>query len=280
MRGNHKFLIPIACILVFQATGSPQTLKSEPARPAHRYATPTAVFDAYRVAIAKKDAATEMYCQVKEIREDAYQMFVGGGYAAAIQPEMAPGIAAVIKKFGADGIYDEHTKRFKAKHGYDPVKAQAEYEAKMNKTVEEYRKKHPNDGPHSDGEIASIQPLGGPPNQIDEELLRAVVNAKIADKVGFVIAMQEATRDVKFVERSLGPLKNIRIHGNTATGVATETMKYNDAGPGAPAKIGTTTSESSFFFRKTPEGWLIGYPVGAEIPAPIAPQPVPPPGLG
>jgi hypothetical protein len=262
----------VASVLATCAGASAQCL--------HGYATPTAVFDAYRVAIAKKDAATEAHCQVKEIREDAYQSYIGGGYAAAIRPEMAPAVAAAIKKFGAEGVSDEHIKRFKAKYGYDPIKAQAEYEAKMQKTIDDYRKKHPEEPPYSDGELAAVRPLGGPPENLDEGLLRAVVNEKIADKVGFVIAIEEATRNKKIVEQSIGPLKNIKIRGSTATGEATVTLKLNDALPGQPANILTTTSESKFFFRRTEEGWLIGFPVGAEIPPAVAPRPEPAPPAG
>jgi hypothetical protein len=117
----------LAAIITFAVLQSPALARHLPAsKPTMltppSYATPTAVFDAYRVAIATNDVATEMYCQVKEIREDAYQSYLCMGLAAGVFPASVPGMAAAIKMFGADKVADEYLLLFKAKPPASPRK--------------------------------------------------------------------------------------------------------------------------------------------------------------
>ena len=107
MHSGRAVLIGIVTVCQPSVFSQVPPKPAPPAPPPKHYESPAAVFNAYRVALAKKDTATEIYCHVKEIREDAYRYYIGGGYAAAMRLEMAPGIAAALKKFGVDAIDDE-----------------------------------------------------------------------------------------------------------------------------------------------------------------------------
>jgi len=101
---------------------SPPTPKS----PRVQYESPQAVFEAYRQAIANGDMRTLVYCYVREIREDAYQMVVEANLAAACAPRFEPKVTAVFKRFGLNmtAIEAKYAKQYKTKHGVDSEAAQ------------------------------------------------------------------------------------------------------------------------------------------------------------
>jgi hypothetical protein len=244
MDSGRAFIIALAILVSY---GSDALAQNAPApksvTPAQKsYSSTQAVFDAYREAVAKNDIRTEFSCWVPEIREVAADYFIGFSLPYANFPEESPKLTAALKKCGADDVMAEYVKQFKAKRGFDPVKAQAEYEAKVKKI---------------EAGTAKYDELGPWPNTLDEELLRKIASERFTDKVGVVIALEDATRDPQRSPTRFGSLRNIRICGNTAFGVATGTNSLHRAEPGQAEKIVSESSEAEFIFRHTKGGWLI-----------------------
>jgi hypothetical protein len=113
--------------------------------------------------------------------------------------------------------------------------------------------------------------------QVDQELLRKVVDDRIIKKDEFVIAMNYATQDPKKPRDPPGPLKNLRINGEKAIGTTYDIIRGESAEAGQPSKPFAQKVEYNIVFRKTAEGWLYA---GPEPTPPLLPGQAPPPPLG
>jgi hypothetical protein len=108
---------------------------------------------------------------------------------------------------------------------------------------------------------AAIRSIGRRPDQVDETLMRRVVNDAIVNKFEFGVAIAEAARRPTDRRASYGPLRKVVITGDKATGSAED--KINAIGPlNGPKPVQRDyvpgfDTDSGFQFRKTNEGWLI-----------------------
>jgi hypothetical protein len=176
------------------------------------YASPQAVFDAFRGARAKGDKRTEFYCLTPEGRDGE----VLGAYLVCKLTKDTPKMAAVRKQFGVEeSVVDaEVEKRFRG--------------------------------------------VQQPPWEAVMDVCRRVVNEKVTDKVGFVVAMDEARGRPDYDRARIGPLKGVRVQDDTAIGQAAVSTYHLSRKPGMQKdeKVWTTEDEP-FRFRRTKDGWLI-----------------------
>ena len=265
MRKGHAFVVAVGVLVSLQAELLPQdrpTPKSAAQAPTV-YATPNAVFDAYREAIAKNDTRTVLLCQVPEMRGDAYQAFVSSGMAAD-----KPKVVAVLKKFGTEAIWPQYVKQYKSKHGVDPEKAEVEYDAKLEKALSDYYARHGKNAPYPE---AIVKQLGAEPR--DEQLLRSIANQKIPDSIAFIAELEDAARNADSEPNLLGPLKNLRIKGDTAEAETTQAIYgISSEGAGKPNKRFRQDVPMPINFRKTKAGWLICYANPSPAGVPSAPH--------
>jgi hypothetical protein len=273
MRVCWEFLAAVAAVVIVPSASHTQDrqLPKTGDRPQKPYASPSDVFDAYRQAFERKDARAELSCWVPEIREDAGRYFAITGIAYAMAPdEFDPKTRAVLKKLGADKVVAEYVKQFKAKYGYDPVKFQIDYEAKVKQIK---------------AGLANPNELGQWREVLDEGMLRTIANQLFTDKFAVVLALDDFQSYAGTTR--YGPLKNVRTLPDGATGVAVETTRAevrDSGGPGPGRQVNAASaSETQFWFRKTKDGWLIsGGPRGVseppKLPAPgWPPTPAPAP---
>jgi hypothetical protein len=230
-------------------TNMPSTL------PAKNYASPNAVFDVYRNAIAKRDTRAEMLCLTAEMRADlAFHTLAG---CADVE---SPQIDAVLRKHNANqGIIDaEYYKEYQAKHGVDLRKQQAEYEARLAKAWEEYDRKQGKQSSGGPVPSAVLQQAGPPPPPplSDERLIRKIVDEKIINKVEFVVDVRNALQRSENEVLHYSVLKNVSVQGDTAFGMTTVSI-HDYGGAGKAGKNVIDTVEYTFDFRKTSDGWLI-----------------------
>jgi hypothetical protein len=252
-------------IVLAQNTAAPKTAPPSP----RVYPSPEAAFEAYREAIAKGDARTEYFCQVPELRGDTYQAYATGVGFAGHKPE----VIAVVKKFAVEWatIAAEYDKRHKQKYGSSFDKLTQDYVAKRDKALAEYEKIH---GKNKFPVIPeAVVKQVGPGPQMDQELLRKLINEKISDKDEFIVAMDLATQDPKKPRDPPGPLKNLRVKGDMAVGTTYSIVRGERTEAGQPTKQFADKFEFTIRFRKTNDGWLVA---GEEPPAPLVPRPPPP----
>lgn len=180
----------------------------------------------------------------------------------------------MVKRFGVEPalIEAEYDKRHNHKYGTSFDKLTKEYVAKRDKALAEYEKVH---GKDQYGAIpeAVVKEVGLGP-QVDQEILRRLINEKIVDKDEFIIAMDTATQDPKKPRDPPGPLKNLRINGEAAVGTTYDIIRGESAEAGQPSKPFAHKFEHSIRFRKAKDGWLVA---GEEPPAPLVPGQPPPP---
>jgi hypothetical protein len=261
-RMRSVFILSVAALAVLDtvvAAQSPPAPKTVP--PAQvRYDSPQAVFESYRQAIAKGDVRTQVLCHAREIREDAYQMLTEALLSAACAPRHEPKVTAVLKKFKLDmtAIEAEYTKQYKAKHGVDPETVQAEYKKKFEHALSEYLKAHPKENRDSPLPWEEATKRAGPwPEQVDEAIMRKIVDAAVPDKTGFAIAVQEALTDPSETRDKPGQLTNVRITGDHATGESESTSYHIENTDGRSDRKVIDRFKRNYQFRKTSEGWLI-----------------------
>ena len=196
-----------------------------------RYASPTAVFDAYRKARDKHAARMVFSLLTPQAQSDAvFETF----FACAEQgsQEMGP---IVPKYVDLATLGDDYEKQYKKKHGVDLAKLQAE---------------HKND------------PTFVPPSQ-DEQLWRDVVAAHIKDKAGFyeAVAKHFDERDAKRHEEKpvspLGDLEQVVVQDDTATGHAATLGFHYETPPGKPTQKVEDRIDKTFKFRRINGGWLM-----------------------
>src|SRR5205085_2025042 len=120
-----------------------------------------------------------------------------------------PEVIAVLKKFGVETsvVEAEYYKQYQAKHGVDLKKLEADYQAKFAKALAEYERKHGRKDPYGAVPEAVTRQVGPPPQHDDQELYRKILNEKVVDKVGFIVAVEVAGRNPGDDPTLYGPLK-------------------------------------------------------------------------
>ncbi len=196
-----------------------------------RYASPTAVFDAYREARAKRDARTIFSLSTPQVQSDTVFeslfscMERQGADAITGRRSEAEEIGRIVGKYFDDqAAVDEYNKQYKKKHGTDPRTP-----------------------PHND------------------QLWYDAVTAHVKDKAGFVEAVAKhfeestAKRHEENPISPLGDLEHLVVQGDTATGSAKETILRRIASGESPPKAGgpPSTHDKPFKFRRVNGGWLL-----------------------
>jgi hypothetical protein len=224
--------------------------QAPPAQPPKGYPSPEAVFEAYRDALDKKDARRELLCQIPELRGDAYATFVG------CQLCDKPAVAAVQRRFGVEtqAVMDEHCTLYQREHGVDLKRLAADQDAKVAAAFKEYYDRNGKDAPYP-AELA--QRLWPPQPPRDDELMRRIVNSKVADHLGFTFAVLDASRSRDYEPLRLSPLRNVRVTGDSASGGATVTAYHLATSPGQPGTRVRDGVVRTIRFRKSQDGWLI-----------------------
>jgi hypothetical protein len=231
MRNGHAacfvaLLVPL-CLLTAScvSSGDDKTPK--------RYASPIAVFDAYRKARDKRDSRVVFSLLTPEAQNDA----VFESFFACMEQgskEMGPNISQYVG-IGIATLEDDYEKQYKEKHGIDLAKVRAGHE---------------ND------------PKFVPPPH-DEQLWRNAVASHVKDKAGFCEAVAKhfderaANRHEENPVWPLGDLEHLVVQGDTATGSAKETILPR--GGESPLKPGQSPPiyQKPFKFRQVNGGWLL-----------------------
>jgi hypothetical protein len=192
---------------------------------ANRYASPTAVFEAYREARGSRDTRTCFSCLTPVMQDEVvFQTFFECAERNSKEDQ-----ALIKSQIDLSAANDDYEKRYKVKHGIDLPKVRAGHE---------------ND------------PKFVPPAN-DDGLLRDAVAAHVKDIPGFVEAAAKLSK-----ERPVSPLGDLRdlvVQGDTATGHAKVTIVPNVAGGETPVKPGESPAvyDRPFKFRRVDGGWLI-----------------------
>jgi hypothetical protein len=211
------------------------------------YPSPTAVFDAYRKALAKGDLRMAQLCLTPELIDDEVE-------EALFLCEMRHLVAVRTKYLGeTDAVEAEYRERHMAKFGVDPKAVKDEYNVKLTAAWEEYHRKHAMEEPFGPVPQAVIEQVGLQPRIYDSDLVRTVVLGRIADKVGFVAAVCETLYGPSSY---IGALRKVRMREDTAVGEATETS-YGIGANGLPDRAVERTTANTIHFQKTKYGWLI-----------------------
>jgi hypothetical protein len=198
--------------------------KKETENPA-RYPSPTAVFDAYRNALGKREWRTVFSLLTTEAQnETVFETFFS---CAELDSDESN---AIIKRYvDLTAANDEYESQYKAKHGVD---------------LKKLMKEHQDD------------PEFVPPAQ-DREIFRDAVAEHVKDKPGFYESAAKM-----FVETTpvfpLGDLEHLVVKGDTAKGSAVQTIvsrsgESSSQGPGQSQPV----YEKSFEFRRVGNGWLL-----------------------
>jgi hypothetical protein len=225
-----------------------------------RYVSPAAVFDAWRAAQAKRDYRTAFFCLTPaSIAALAYQAYVASYFAG--EGELSPKVAAVLKKHGVDdasAIYDEYATRYQEKHGVDIRELERQYQERMKQHIDKQIEKNPSLA-ESGGPFTAPDFLSNAVPARDEELFQQVVADRIKDKPGFYTDVARAV-PTDYLPK-IGPLQNIRIRDDIATGRATETSQivHYEALRGQKERkvVSTDKTDKTFHFRRVQGGWLI-----------------------
>lgn len=223
------------------------------------YASPGAVFEAYRVAHEKQDYRTVFFCLTPESQELA----VFETYFAANMHLNNPKMVAVLKQYGVEekGIEGEYYKRYWDKHGIDLAKVIADQEKAREKAKKspEKQKNAPTQGiavrlvPAPEGEPGNARPSLPP---TDQDLLQKALLARIADRAGFVAAVEKVLAN-KEGHPGFSKLENLTIQGDTATGCANTIIDHWEAEQGKPEKKVGDVVKVTFHFRKWKGSWFI-----------------------
>jgi hypothetical protein len=186
-----------------------------------RYASPTAVFDAYREAREKRDWRKCFSLLTLEAQNDAlFESFFACGMHDSKESR------AILKKYGLDdaAVGDALRKKYKEKYGIDIDTAEG---------------------------AASVALLG----DSDRDLLVDVVAAHVKDRAGFFEAENNP-----FVEATVSPfgdLEQLVVHDDTATGRAATSSFHDETPPGEATRKVEDKIYKTFYFRRVNGGWLL-----------------------
>jgi len=220
------------------------------------YSSPVAVFDAFRASRDQQDWQTILPCLTPELRDD--QVFEA--FFACSMQRSNPRIVAVLKKHGVDSeaILAEYHKRYKEKHGVDIAKLLADRKAAAEKAAPSRK---PQEGTQSSGEGIAVpgsssEQLGPPRPPDDEALLRTAICAAVRNKAAFCGDVDSVITNSKR-PTPIGKLEQLRVHGDTAVGLAKTMIYHTRSGPEESLqKVGQEIG-LNFRFRKLNGSWLI-----------------------
>ena len=214
------------------------------------YASPEAVFQAYRQGLAKNDARIWYFCLVPTLRDEQVieSLFACGIHMAPDDP--------VRKKFGLDdaSLGSEYNKRYEKKYGVNPSKVHEEYYQKLQKAQEEFVRRHGNSIDKALITQEAIKQIGPMPQLHDQGLYRLIVLEKVTDKIGFVAAVEAALRTPGHDPIKFSPIRNVRIVGDSASGQTTGVHYGLRREPGGPEKKMEYRYDQTVQFRKTKDG--------------------------
>jgi hypothetical protein len=215
MRRLSGARIVVAVVPLFALTAL--YLASADDKAPNRYASPAAVFDAFRKARAKKDMRSVFPLLTPEAQDHCVAesffscMEAGSKRTGDVVPKFVDGAA----------LTDDYDKAYKKKHDVATAKRE--------------QRKNPTSAP--------------PPH--DGQLWNEVVVAHVKDKVGFCEAVEKLFGNNPV--EPLGDLEQVAVDGDTATGKAKLTLgPLPGELPRAVDKIDTT-----YRFRKIDGGWLL-----------------------
>jgi len=149
-----------------------------------------------------------------------------------------PKVIAVLRKFNVDEnkFNQTFTKLYKAKFGVDYETAEADYQAKVEKAVR------------------AGQPVPERANDLDVRY--KAINTLVADRVGFITAVEAAFKSPNDDPAVLGELRDLTIQENKAVG-RHSTRVYHLQGDGRGSQKGFQDVVGQIHFRKTKDGWFI-----------------------
>lgn len=183
-----------------------------------RYASPAAVFDAYRKARDEKDSR-KVFSLLTPRKQNS--MISGAFFFCAIRPSEET--RAIVNRFvDGTGLEDEYNRRYQEKHGIDIAKFKAEHEQDPDYT----------------------------PLPLDKDLQDEVFAGHVKDKAGFYEA---AAKLADGRVHPLGRLEQVDIQGDTATGRAeSRAIPPVDEPPRVMPSFYKTIR-----FKKINGGWLV-----------------------
>ena len=212
----------ISLLILSGACARQHDSKPSAGLPGGVYATPAAVFDAYREARRKKEWRKCFDCltpdaQKSMVFELVFQCGLGGS-------ERAP---LIVKEFVDDKLQSDFDKKFKEKFGMD----HATFREKLR----------------SDPNVAAQETS-------EHQLLCDVVAAHVRDRAGFFEAVSNLFDQG---DEPLGELKQIMVDGDTASGQTESMMQHLSSSGDGVYKVVRSRYDKTFQFRKVNGGWLI-----------------------
>jgi hypothetical protein len=211
--GFFAALIPVLLLTVSCASSESDT-------PPQGYASPAAVFEAYREARIKRDWSKIFFLLTPDAQNDA---LFEGYFECGIRDSKESN--AILSKYGLDdaSLKIPLRKEYQEKYGVDIA------------TLDE----------NSHGEATRTPP------SLDRESVVEFVSAQVKDKVGFFGSVANLSRDIPVAP--LGDLEQVVIHNDAATGGATMTTAPTLGEP--PPVVDKT--HKTFRFRRVNGGWLL-----------------------
>src|SRR5262245_12748820 len=211
------WLIPL--LILMASCARHHENKPSAAQSRSTYATPVAVFDAYRGARRKREWRKCFDCLTPESQKDMmFEIF----FACAMSDSSE--VAAMCKKYigGRDTFNEDYERRYKEKHGV---------------SIEEVRAKEQTEEPR------------GPTATSDRDLLVEVLNAHIQDKAGFYESAANLLEQGESYE-PLGELKQLTVEGDTASGQAESMMQHLSSSGDGVDKVVRSRYDKAIHFRK------------------------------
>ncbi|REK19457.1 MAG: hypothetical protein DWQ37_01275 [Planctomycetota bacterium] len=235
-------------LVLLLLSGCPESAAQQKEAEATVYASPNAVFDAYRHAYNNQDWRSLYFLCTRELQQElvfeaAFKCYEVGDADSATR--------RIEEKFGASeaDLTKKYYESYKRKHGHGDVidkylaKAIPHLEAKAGSGVE-------TDESQFSEEAAAVKALPA-----DKELQIQAVYDATKDKVGYFAAVQEMVQSGR-KPNVIGDLKELVVDGDTATGHATILKR---PGP-RESKQTDSTYDKRFKFRQLNGGWLVDLP--------------------
>lgn len=194
-----------------------------------RYASPKAVFDAYREVHARRDYRMCFSLLSLERQDDAvFEAF----FACAMHPQKTN---AILKRYGVDEatLTSDLRREYEAKHGVEPAGDKA-LDDDLDK---EYEAAH------------------GVPPASRRDVMCDVLRRRIKDKAGFYEAAVNLLVD--HPPSPIGDLEQVTVKDDTATGRATVSNFHCESPPNEAPRRVEDRLDKTFRFRKVNDGWLL-----------------------
>jgi hypothetical protein len=193
---------------------------------ASMFRNPQEVFDAFRLAHAKRDWRTVLSCFTPRAKEDAiFEVYFNCNIL----------------------LHDPRVRTLLAKHNIQPERVDAEYLQRHQKKQKEER------ATLTQGVAPQVASQVKRP---DRELLKVIVNEQVVDADEFF----ESASDIIFKERlipEIGGLTCVSVSSNSACGDASKTVFHLETRAGQPEQVVAQKLEVEYAFCKVRGGWLI-----------------------